>query len=125
MKNANISLLIVRIAAGAMMLTHGYPKFLKLIAGDFAFADPIGMGQELSLILTVLAEFGCSILLILGLFTRWVAIPLAFTMLVAVFIVHGADPFSNKEFGLLYLALFLVAALSGPGKYSIDNYRRK
>lgn len=125
MKNANISLLIVRIAAGGMMLTHGYPKLLKLIGGDFGFADPIGIGQELSLILTVLAEFGCSIFLILGLFTRWVAIPLAFTMLVAVFIVHGDDPFSKQEFGLLYLSLFLVAALSGPGKYSIDHYRGK
>ncbi len=125
MKYANISLLLARIAAGGMMLTHGLPKLLKLINGNFTFADPIGLGQEVSLVLTVFAEFGCSVLIVLGLFTRLATIPLIFTMLVAVFIVHGDDPFSKQEFGLLYLSLFAIIALSGPGKYSIDHYRKR
>lgn len=123
MKYFNLSQLILRIAGGAMMLTHGYPKFLKLINGDFAFGDPIGLGEEVSLVLAVFAEFICSILIVLGLFTRWATIPLIFTMLVAVFIVHGSDPFSNKELGLMYAAMFIVIGLMGPGKFSVDSLR--
>ncbi len=119
----NLSQLILRLAAGGMMLTHGYPKFLKLISGNFAFGDPIGLGPEVSLVLTVFAEFVCSILIVLGLFTRLAAIPLIFTMLVAVFLVHGADPFSKQELGLMYAAMFTCIGLLGPGKFSIDSLR--
>ncbi len=119
----NLSQVILRLAAGGMMLTHGYPKFLKLISGNFAFGDPIGLGPEVSLVLTVFAEFVCSILIVLGLFTRLAAIPLIFTMLVAVFLVHGADPFSKQELGLMYAAMFTSIGLLGPGKFSIDSLR--
>ena len=42
-------------------------------------------------------------------------------MLVAAFIVHGADPFAKKEKALLYAICFLVIAITGAGKYSIDK----
>jgi len=42
-------------------------------------------------------------------------------MAVAAFIVHGDDPFGTKEKALLYLAFFIVIALVGPGKFSIDE----
>jgi putative oxidoreductase len=123
MKYFNLSQLILRVAAGGMMLTHGYPKFLKLSTGDFAFGDPIGLGVEVSLVLTVFAEFVCSILIVLGFFTRMAAIPLIFTMLVAVFVVHRSDPFSKQELGLMYAAMFAVIGLLGPGDLSIDHLR--
>jgi len=50
-----------------------------------------------------------------------VAIPSAITMVVAAFIVHGADPLQKKELALVYLIMFLAIALLGPGKYSIDK----
>lgn len=125
MKYFNLSQLILRLAAGGMMLTHGYPKFLKLVNGDFAFADPIGLGVEVSLVLIVLAEFVCSILIVLGLYTRLATIPLIFTMLVAVIVVHGSDPFSRQELGLMYAAMLTAIALLGPGKFSIDSLRAK
>lgn len=65
----NLSLLILRLAGGLMMLTHGYPKFRKLLSGDFSFADPIGLGEEFSLVATVFAEFICSILVAFRTFT--------------------------------------------------------
>lgn len=66
----NIGVLVLRITLGILMLTHGYPKFEKMLAGDMSFGNPIFLGEELSLILTVFAEFVCSILLIFGLLTR-------------------------------------------------------
>lgn len=119
----SLSLLFLRIVAGGFMLTHGYGKFLMLIGdGPIQFADPIGIGVTASLVLTVFAEFLCSIFLIFGVATRFSAIPLLITMLVAALIVHAPDAFVRKELPLLYAAIYLIIALAGAGKYSIDNW---
>lgn len=103
------------------MLTHGLPKLEKLMAGDIKFADPFGMGATPSLILVVFAEFGCSVLLILGLATRFAAIPLMITMLTAIFSVHAADAFGKKELPSMYLVFFFGFLILGAGKYSVDH----
>ncbi len=124
MKNSlqyNLGLALLRISASAMMLTHGYPKFQKLLSGDFEFGDPIGLGPAPSLFLAIIGEFICPILVLIGFKTRWAAIPTVITMVVAAFVVHAADPFGTKEKALLYLVMFLVIALLGPGKYSVDK----
>ncbi len=113
--------LIARLFFGGLMLTHGWPKLMKVIAGDWTFADPLQIGVELSLGLTVFAEVICSIALIIGWKMRWFVIPLIITMVVAAFVVHGADSLSDKEPALLYLGGFIVLALLGPGKISLDK----
>lgn len=121
-KNIDLSLLILRIAGGALMLTHGISKIAPLFGTDpIQFPDPIGLGATTSLALTVFAEVFCAALLILGLATRFAAIPLLITMLVAVFVVHIADPFANQELPLLYASIYLVILIAGAGKFSIDN----
>lgn len=124
-KYEDIWLLLMRVGAGAALLTHGYPKFLKLMNGNFQFGDPIGLGVHASLVLAVIAEFLCSILVILGLFTRVAVIPQMLTMLVIIFIVHGADPFNKKELPLLFFLIFGALLIFGPGRYSIDAFRRR
>ncbi|MEX0361225.1 DoxX family protein [Flagellimonas sp.] len=117
----HLGLAILRIVPSAFMLTHGYPKFQKLISGNMEFANPIGIGQGPSLFLAVLGEFICPILMIIGLKTRWAAIPTTLVMLVAAFRVHAADPFGTKEKALLFAVIFIVVFLLGPGKYSVDK----
>ncbi len=117
----DLGLAFFRIAISAMMLTHGLPKFQKMISGDFEFGDPIGIGAAPSLFLAVIGEFLCPILIIIGYKTRLVSIPTVITMGVAAFIVHAADPFGTKEKALLFLIAFITIALLGPGKYSIDR----
>lgn len=117
----NLSLIILRISLGAMMLSHGFPKFQKLLSGDMRFADPIGLGMEISLVLAVIAEFLGSLMLIFGIGTRIGAFLGGFTMLVAALIQHADDPFGTKEKALLYLAGYVVIFISGGGKYSLDK----
>ena len=120
--NISLALLLLRLAVGFMMLTHGYGKLLTLIGDDpIKFADPIGIGETASLILAVFAEFFCSVFLIFGFATRLSAIPLIVTMLVAVLIVHAPDAFGRKELPLLYAAVFFAILIAGAGKYSVDN----
>ena len=66
----DLSLLLVRLAAGGFMFTHGFGKLQKLVNGNFEFGDPIGLGPEVSLGLTVFAEILCASLVLVGLFTR-------------------------------------------------------
>ncbi|WPZ12152.1 DoxX family protein [Roseivirga spongicola] len=119
--NVNLGLLIFRIGISAMMITHGWGKFQKVLNGDFSFGDPLGIGVEASLILAAFAEFICSCLLILGLTTRFAAIPLIVTMLVAWQIAHGDDPFSSQEKSVFYLLSYVFILITGPGKYSLDH----
>ena len=104
------------------MLTHGYPKLLKLISGDFGFPDPIGIGNELSLILAIFAEFFCSILILIGFRTSLAAIPLIFTMLVALLIVHSDDSIFEHWNILLYLLSYGILLHLGGGKFGLTYY---
>lgn len=119
--NINLGLLIFRVGISAMMMTHGWGKFQKVLNGDFTFGDPLGIGVEASLILAAFAEFICSILIILGLTTRYAAVPLMITMIVAWRIAHGDDPFGTQEKSVFYLLSYLMIFITGPGKYSLDQ----
>jgi len=117
----SLGLLLLRVAIGCLMLVHGVQKvtgFNELVDN---FGDPIGLGSRVSLILAIGAEVGCSLLLIVGLATRLAAIPLAFTMIIAHFIVHAEDPWQVKELSAVFLSVYLALILTGPGRFSLDH----
>lgn len=121
-KMNSLALLIVRIVVGVFMLTHGIQKFNMLFsAGPVQFADPVGLGQTTTLVLVVFAELVCSALLIIGMATRFVAIPLIINMFVIVFIVNAPEGFGSQELPSLYLLIYLLLLVTGSGKYSVDS----
>ena len=122
-RNALMSagLLVLRIAIGCLMLVHGGQKLLGYSELVDKFPDPVGLGSQLSLVGALAAELGCSLLLIVGLATRLAALPLAFTMAVALFVVHANDPWAAKELAAVYLCVYLALVLTGPGEFSLDR----
>ncbi len=115
------ALLLTRTGIAALMLTHGIPKMLMLFSGaPVQFPPVMGLSAELSLTLTVFAEVFCSLFLLIGLGTRLAVLPLMVTMLVAVFLIHGADPLAKKELALLYLLAYTVLLVAGSGRFSLD-----
>lgn len=116
----DLVIFFTRIIIACLMMPHGLPKFSKMMDGNFQFADPIGLGEKTSLIMVVLCEVGCSVLLILGLASRFALFGLVFTMCVIVFITHSSDPIGDKETPILYLIAFVIFFVSGPGKFSLD-----
>ena len=117
----SFGLLVLRLGAGGFMLTHGWGKLQMVLSGTGSVGDPIGVGEKLSLILIMLAEFVCAILVMVGFGTRLAAIPIAIGMAVAAFIRHGQDPLHIKEPALLYLSVFAAIIFTGPGKFSVDQ----
>jgi putative oxidoreductase len=142
-KPTSIGLLVLRLGVGGYLLTHGVGKLRMTLAGSFdAFGDPIGLGSVPSLILVTMAEFACAILVMLGLWTRFAAVPVVVAMAVAAFVAHAGDPWSmekaamaffsgesetwfSKEPALLYLIPFLALIFTGPGEISVDGLIRR
>lgn len=118
----DLSALVLRVAfGGGMLALHGLPKLQKVLDGDLGFADPLGLGATTSLYLAVFSELVCGALVVLGVATRAATIPLAFTMIVAAFIVHGGDPIGDRELGLAYLAGYVAILALGPGRLAVSS----
>lgn len=108
------------------MLTHGIPKIGRLLGdGPVKFADPFGLGPEISLGMAIFAEVICAVLVMVGFKTRLATIPLIITMLTAAFYAHWDDPFAKKELPLLYVCVFLGILAFGAGKYAFDEFLKK
>lgn len=120
-ENVDIAIFLARVTIAVLMLTHGIPKIALFAETPVPFMNILGLGAEASLGLAIFAEVGCSILILLGLGTRVAVIPLIVTMLVAIFMVHGGDPFAKQEMGLHYLLVYVMLLLTGSGKYSLDR----
>lgn len=135
----SLGLLILRLGIAGYLLVHGWGKVQMVLAGQYAqMGDPIGVGPTASLLLITFAEFVCSLLVIVGLFTRLAAIPPVIGMAVAAFVAHGGDPWTagaganlfmtgaaeswaSKEPALMFLIVFLALAFTGAGRYSLDH----
>ena len=121
----NLAMLILRVGAGILMMNHGYDKLVHFSEYTKHFMNFAGLGPTVSLALVVFAEFFCSIFLILGLFTRFAAIPLLIDVVVAVVKGHDMKIFSEGEHASLFVLVFLVILLLGPGRVSVDGMINK
>ena len=124
-KETSLIYLAIRLLFGSLLIIHGYGKLADFELMSAGFHDPIGVGSKFSLILAIFAEMICGIAFIFGFLYRLTLIPMIITMLVAFFVIHGADPFQDKELAFIYLVVFLIMYIAGPGNYSIDTYLRK
>ncbi len=116
---------LLRIGVALLILTHGTPKLMNILNGEFAFSDPIGIGPVPTLFLVAFAEFFCALFVLAGLFTRIALVPLLINMSVAFFIYHANDPFPRKELTLFFLISFAFLFLTGPGSLSLDRIFRR
>jgi putative oxidoreductase len=117
----SLALLVARLWFGlAMLFNHGLDKFthFKDIVGTFP--DPLGFGQEASLVLVIFAEVLGSILLAVGLFTRLAAAVLVIDMFVAFLMVHKSA-MNGGELAFLYLAGYVILVIAGGGLFSLDT----
>lgn len=116
----------LRVVVGIVFLAHGGQKlFVFGMAGVAGFMGQVGIPFPMLAAIGVTAvEFLGGLALVLGLFTRWAAIPLAFDMLVAILVVHLKAGFflpDGYEFPFTLLGAALALALLGSGEASVDR----
>jgi len=123
----SLGLFLLRAGVSLLMIPHGWAKYIRLTEAlesgvPVQFMDFLGLGPAISLALTIFGELIAPAFILSGFKTRWFATPAAFTMLVAAFIAHGADPLAEKEHALLYAIAFLAVLFLGPGRWSVDTW---
>jgi putative oxidoreductase len=117
----SFALLILRIVAGGLIMTHGYTKLVSFASKSSTFADPYNIGSTTSMALVIFAEFFCGALVVIGLLTRLACIPLIITMATVVFITNHGKLTGTGELPVLFLGCFITLLFTGPGKASIDR----
>lgn len=116
-----VSLLILalRVFFGVLFFMHGLDKMINFNELSYTYPSVFGFGSYMTLMVSIFAEFACSLFLIAGLIVRITVLPMIASMAVAFFDIHdGMMP--EGELSLIYLVLFCVLYVTGPGRYSLD-----
>jgi putative oxidoreductase len=121
-----VALLVLRLVLGAIMIAHGRMKVFGGMAHAVQFISSLGLPGWMAY-LSAYTEFVGGILIILGLFTRIVALGMLIDMLVAIFKVHwsrGLVGQGASEFPLSLAAISFALIFFGAGPIAIDAIRR-
>jgi putative oxidoreductase len=129
----DLGLLIVRLAAGLMLI--GFHGWSKLVAAfgyvfqgqEWRFVEGVaGMGfpwPGFFAVCAALAESVGALLLAAGLFTRYAAAFVAINFVVATYRHLSTD--MRFELAAMYLAFALLFLLGTPGRYALDSILRR
>jgi putative oxidoreductase len=132
----DLSAFVLRLTLGCVFFPHGAQKVLGWFGGYGLNATLASFTDKMHIplvfaILAVAAEFLGSIALILGFFTRLAALGIAVVMVVAIYMVHGANGFFMNWFGaqkgegieyhLLAIGISIALMIKGAGSFSIDK----
>ena len=131
----DLSWLVVRLTAGGMLLVHGIMKVMPMAEKGFtatieAFAAGsmarrgIEPAMAAAYAVFFLETIG-AVLIMLGLFTRFIAAALAVQFAVITFVAHWPQGFTwsrgGWEYPLFWGLIFFAIALRGGGPYSLDR----
>ena len=122
------ALAFIRIISGILILIHGYSVFDTVkMDGMVKYLDS-ELGLPLPHLMAYLAkgaEFFGGLFFTIGLFTRFVSVPLMVTMVVAVFGAHNGEITGEAEHAFLFLLIFGAFFFIGSGKWSVDYLLKK
>ena len=124
-RTAPYAALLLRLSLGILFIAHFSLKFFVFTpAGTAKFFAGLGLPGELAYV-TMAVEIVGAIMLILGVWTRWVALVLVPILLGAIATVHGPAGFffTNAHGGWEYPAFWVVGllaqALIGDGAFAL------
>lgn len=123
-----LALLFARIVVGFVFATAGWGK-LNNLEGVIGFFTQLGIpAPQIQAPFVAGLEFVGGLMIVAGLFTKLISIPLLFTMIVAIATAKASeitgigDLFGLSEF--LYIVIFAIFITHGPGKASFDHWMK-
>ncbi|WP_116790018.1 DoxX family protein [Flavobacterium psychrotrophum] len=114
-------IVIIRVFTGMLIIMYGKEIFEEGVMNDYThFLSDVGFpAPGFMAHFAKVTEIVGGVMLILGLFTRLVTVPLMIIMMVVIRYMAGGSFFNGgtaSDFFLLFLLFFLM----GSGKYSLD-----
>nr|WP_290827118.1 DoxX family protein [Halomonas sp.] len=116
---------LLRVSLGVMALAHGLLKvFVFTLPGTVGYFESLGLPGFLAY-LTIAAEVGGGIALLLGVYTRWVSLALVPVLLGAVWVHLGngwmfSNPGGGWEFPVFWAVALIVQAGLGSGRWVLS-----
>ena len=127
--DSDLAATILRISMGVLFLAHAWLKIVIFTpAGTAGFFESLGFPGFLAYPVIAAELFG-GLALILGVYSRWVALALVPVLLGSIYAPHGAAGFffSNEgggwEFPAFWTVALVVQALLGDGALSLTRRR--
>jgi putative oxidoreductase len=122
---ADPAILIARALMAYIFIVEGYGK-IGGYSGVAGYMAAHGVPSIL-LPLVILTELGGGLAVLFGFATRWAAIALAGFAILTAIIFHGfaADQAIEFQKNLAMAGGFIVLAVSGPGRWSVDGWRSR
>jgi putative oxidoreductase len=132
--------IVLRLIVGYGFLAHGLAKWSRGSAAFAGILQATGVPlPHLMAVVTIATEIGSGIAFLIGAFVPLVSIPAIILLLAAIFTVHLPYGFltiklmsvnnGRAQFGppgyectLLYIACIVALALTGPTRWSVDQY---
>lgn len=120
----DISLLVVRVAAGVIFAAHGAQKLLGAFEGP-GLPKTVEMMGPIAYPVAI-GEFFGGLGLVVGFLCRFSAAALIIVMLGAIATVHGKNGFflqnGGFEYNLSLIGLLVPVLLAGPGRYAVGRF---
>ena len=116
---------LLRVLLGVLFLVHFLTKLLVFTpAGTVAYFQSLGLPGGLAYV-TMAIELGLGVLLLLGVWSRWIGLIGVPLLLGTIVSVHGANGFGfanaggGWEYPAVWAALLVVHALLGEGAFAL------
>lgn len=116
---------LLRVLLGVLFLVHFLTKLLVFTpAGTVAYFQSLGLPGGLAYV-TMSIELGLGVLLLLGVWSRWIGLIGVPLLLGTIVSVHGANGFGfanaggGWEYPAVWAALLVVHALLGEGAFAL------
>jgi len=125
-KMYNWSMFFFRILVSIeLIIAHGLKKIGVGVAEAEHIPNPLHFSDKFNNGFAIAANLFFPCFVILGFCTRLAALPTLAVTLTGLFVVHWHGTPLEKDTPFMYSLVFLLIAVLGPGKYSVDNYLYK
>jgi putative oxidoreductase len=128
-EDQSAALLFFRVTVGILFIWNGYNHiFITAPFSDAMAKEGVPLPQLVAYA-TIVIEMGGGLAILLGVFTRTIAVLFAIYVIVATIIVHHFWTMDGAAFGanklqatknLTLIGGFMLLAAFGPGRYAID-----